>query len=58
MFSKRSALINALRGHPAEFGLVVTKGPAHVGRLVAQAVDYTYSLPQAVGPVFGVLIVD
>ena len=53
---QRTQIINALRGHLAEFGLVVTKGPAHVGRLVAQVADYAYSLPQAVRPVFGVLI--
>jgi transposase len=53
---QRTQIINALRGHLAEFGLVVAKGPAHVGRLVAQAEDYAPSLPQAVRPILGVLI--
>ena len=53
---QRTQIINALRGHLAEFGLVVAKGPAHVGRLVAQAEDYARSLPQTVRPIFGVLI--
>jgi transposase len=29
---QRTQIINALRGHLTEFGLVVAKGPAHVGR--------------------------
>ena len=49
---QRTQIINALRGHLAEFGLVVAKGPAHVGRLVAQAEDYARSLPQTVRPIF------
>lgn len=32
---QRTQIINALRGHLAEFGLVVAKGPAHVARLLA-----------------------
>jgi transposase len=38
---------NAQRGHLAEFGLVVPTGPAHVGRLLAEAEDCSRSLPQA-----------
>ena len=36
--------------------MVVAKGPAHLGRLLAQAEDYARSLPQTVRPIFGVLI--
>lgn len=32
---QRTQLINALRGHLAEFGVVVAKGPAHVPKLLA-----------------------
>ena len=53
---QRTQIINALRGHLAEFGLVVPTGPAHVGRLLAEAEDYARSLPQAVRPILGVLI--
>jgi transposase len=53
---QRTQIINALRGHLAEFGLVVPTGPAHVGRLLAEAEDYVRSLPQAVRPILGVLI--
>ena len=45
-----------MRGHLAEFGLVVAKGPAHVGRLLAQAEEQARSLPQAVRPILDVLI--
>jgi transposase len=38
------------------FLLVVAKGPAHVGRLIAQAEDYTRSLPHFVRATFDVLI--
>ena len=53
---QRTQIINPLRGHLAEFGLVVAKGPAHVGRLIAQAEDYTRSLPHFVRPMFGALV--
>ena len=36
---QRTQIINALRGHLAEFGLVVPTGPAQVGRLIAKAED-------------------
>jgi transposase len=32
---QRTQIINALRGHLAEFGIVVAKGPAYVAKLVA-----------------------
>ena len=34
----------------------IAKGPAHVGRLIAQAEDYTRSLPHFVRPMFDALI--
>ena len=36
---QRTQVINALRGHLAEFGLVVAKGPAHVPQLVEAVVN-------------------
>ena len=53
---QRTQIINALRGHLAEFGFVVAKGPAHVGRLIAQAEDQVHSLPETARPVLGVLV--
>jgi transposase len=32
---QRTQIINAIRGHLAEFGIVVAKGPSHLARLVA-----------------------
>jgi transposase len=42
---KRTATIDALRGHLAEFGIIAPKGPAHVGRLQAAIEDEPNSLP-------------
>jgi hypothetical protein len=53
LVSQRTQIINALRGHLAEFRLVVVKGPAHLGRLLAQAKGYARSLPQTVRPILG-----
>lgn len=53
---QRTQIINALRGHLAEFGVVVAKGPAHVERLIAQAADQSHPLPEVMRPVLGVLI--
>jgi len=36
---QRTMLINTLRGHLAEFGIVEAQGPQHVGRLVATIMD-------------------
>jgi transposase len=36
---QRTQLINALRGHLGEYGLVVPKGPAHVARLLSLIAD-------------------
>ena len=42
---QRTQLINALRGHLAEHGLVAPQGPAHVKVLEAAVEDETTSLP-------------
>lgn len=36
---QRTQLINALRGHMTEFGMVVAQGPMHVARLIAIVED-------------------
>lgn len=53
---QRTQIINALRGHLAEFGLIVAKGPAHVDRLIARAEDQAQTLPETLGPVLNVLV--
>lgn len=42
---QRTQLINALRGHLAEFGLVVRQGPAHVAELIEVVRDPTSDVP-------------
>jgi hypothetical protein len=39
LVKQRTMLINTLRGLMAEFGIVVSEGPRHVGELVALLVD-------------------
>ena len=43
---QRTQLVNALRGHAAEFGLVAAKGEAGLREVVAKAAD-TQALPEA-----------
>lgn len=45
---QRTQLINALRGHPAEFGLVAPKGPASLRLLETALADETSVLPTQV----------
>src|SRR5215217_5760938 len=39
LVKQRTQIINALRGHVAEFGIVVAKGPAHAPHLVRAVED-------------------
>ena len=45
---QRTQLINALRGHLAEFGLVVAQGPAHLKQFVGLLHDCAAEVPSAV----------
>ncbi|WP_217171035.1 IS110 family transposase [Sphingobium chlorophenolicum] len=45
---QRTQLINALRGHLAEFGLVVAQGPANLKAVAGMISDDTIDLPDAV----------
>jgi transposase len=45
---QRTQLINALRGHLAEFGLVVAQGPANLKSVVGMIDDGAIDLPDAV----------
>ena len=47
---QRTQLINALRGHMAEFGLVVPQGAARAKELIAMVADPDTSLPGAARP--------
>jgi transposase len=44
---QRTQVINALRGHSGEFGVVVAKGPQHAALLAALVEDPTSGLPEA-----------
>jgi transposase len=46
--AQRTQLINALRGHLAEHGLVAPRGTAHLKRLADGLTDPTVSLPEGV----------
>lgn len=51
---QRTQLVNALRGHAAEFGIIAAKGVANLGKLLAQ-IDTDPDLPEAARPLFAVL---
>lgn len=56
LVKQRTQIINALRGHLAEFGLVVAKGPAHVSQLVRAVADPEEPIPEIARPVLQMLV--
>ena len=48
-------LINAIRGHMAEFGVLAPAGPQHVGRLIERIADPQVELPAAARGALNVL---
>jgi transposase len=52
---QRTQMINALRGHLAEFGMVVRKGAGHAPELVSLVRDPTFELPDEARAVLEVL---
>ncbi len=53
---QRTQLINPLRGHLAEHGMVVAQGPSHVAKLIPHVEDPASGLPDAARSTLGVLI--
>ena len=53
---QRTQIINALRGHLAEFGIVVAQGPAHVSSLVRAVEDPAEPVPEIARAILSVLI--
>jgi transposase len=47
LVGQRTQIINALRGHLAEYGLIAPQGPSHVERLIAQVEDSASGIPDA-----------
>lgn len=53
---QRIQLINALRGHLAEFGIIAPQGPSHVPRLIEFVRNPAGGLPDAARSVLNILI--
>ena len=47
LVGRRTQIINALRGHLGEYGLIAPQGPAHVDRLIAEVEDPSSAVPAA-----------
>jgi len=56
LVQQRTQVINALRGHLGEFGLVAAQGPSHVDTLIQQVEDPAVALPTAARDCLFVLI--
>jgi transposase len=56
LVKQRTQIINALRGHSAEFGLVVGKGPVHIPQLVRAIEDPEEPVPEIARSILKVLI--
>jgi transposase len=46
LVGQRTQIINALRGHLGEYGLIAPQGPSHVERLIMQIEDPTSGIPE------------
>ena len=53
---QQTQVINALRGHLAEFGIVVAKGPSDVAQLVQVLEDRAEPVPELARPILQILI--
>jgi hypothetical protein len=47
LVGQRTQIINALRGHLGEYGLIAPQGPSHVERLIIQIEDSASGIPEA-----------
>lgn len=47
LVGQRTQLINALRGHLGEYGIIAPQGPSHVGRLIAELESPDSAVPEA-----------
>jgi transposase len=56
LVGQRTQIINALRGHLAEFGIVAPKGPARVPQLVQAVEDPVEPIPELARPILRMLI--
>jgi transposase len=56
LVGQRTQIINALRGHLAEYGLIAPQGPSHIERLIAQIEDPASGIPEVARSCLGRLI--
>jgi len=56
LVGQRTQVINALRGHFAEFGIIVAKGPQHSARLMELAEDARSGVPEVARHILLVLV--
>jgi transposase len=47
LIGQRTQIINALRGHLGEYGLIAPQGPSHIERLIVHVEDPASGLPEA-----------
>jgi transposase len=47
LVGQRTQIINALRGHSSEYGLIAPQGPSHVDRLIVHIEDPASGIPDA-----------
>lgn len=55
LVKQRTMLINAMRGHAAEFGVIAAKGPVKVAELLQRANDEAAGVPALAREMLGVL---
>jgi transposase len=53
---QRVTLINAIRGHMAEFGILAPAGPQHVGRLIERLIDPATPIPDSAREALNMLV--
>lgn len=56
LVGQRTQIINAIRGHLSEYGLIAPQGPFHVEKLIAQIEDPASDLPEAARTCLAVLV--
>jgi transposase len=56
LVGQRTQLINAIRGHLSEYGMIAPQGPFHVERLIAQIEDPASDLPEPARACLTVLV--
>jgi transposase len=56
LVGQRTQVINAIRGHMAEYGFIARQGPAHVDHLIAEIEDPGSSIPDAARSCLALLV--